>query len=138
MADCIFCNVAGDALVYSGADGFVILDDPVRPGHVLVGTRSHKETLSDLSTSDAEAVMRLANRVAKAIVKELGAEKVYVTAIGDKDKHFHVHLLPKMSGDPDLGPHIFGAEGWISFLPQSIGEEDVARVNVAIRAALEE
>lgn len=136
MADCIFCDVTDDTLVYRDADGLVILDDPVRPGHVLVGACSHSETLSDLSSADAEAVMRLANRVAKAVVTSLGAEKVYVTAIGDKDKHFHMHLLPKMAGEPNLGPHIFGAAGWISFLPETVDGKDLDQVNSAIRTAL--
>ncbi len=136
MEDCIFCNVADGALVYRDSDGIVILDAPVRPGHVLVGARSHCETLSDLSSADAESVMRLANCVAKAVVTSLGAEKVYVTAIGDKDKHFHMHLLPKMVSDPNLGPYIFGAAGWISFLPAAVDGTDVERVSTAIREAL--
>ena len=41
---CIFCNVKEDALVYRDVDGIVILDDPVRAGHVLVGSRVHGES----------------------------------------------------------------------------------------------
>lgn len=133
---CIFCNLKENALIYRDEDGIVILDDPVRPGHVLVGARVHAESLHDLSAEDAAAVLRLANRVAKSVVSLTGAKKVYIAAVGDKDKHFHVHLLPKMDGDPNLGPHIFGANGWISFLPPTPNSDELNQVNQGLRRAL--
>ena len=136
MGGCIFCDVTDEALVCRDADGLVILDDPVRAGHVLVGARSHGETLTDISEDDAAALLRLANRVAKAVIAETGATKVYVVAIGDKDKHFHVHLLPKIEGDPNLGPYIFGDEGWIKFLPGEVDQAGVERVTEAVRTSL--
>jgi diadenosine tetraphosphate (Ap4A) HIT family hydrolase len=114
----------------------VVLDDPVRPGHVLVGARVHGESLHDLSAEDAAGVLRLANRVAKSIVSLTGAAKVYIAAIGDNGKHFHVHLLPKMKGDPNLGPYVWGANGWISFLPPKPDSGELNRVNVGLRKAL--
>lgn len=134
--DCIFCNTPAGALVFENQDGKVILDDPVCPGHVLVGARSHGAGLTDISAEDAAAMMRLANRAAKLIVSALGAEKVYVAAIGDKDKHFHVHLLPKMSADPNLGPSIFGADGWISFMPPSVDQNGVAEITKILQDGL--
>ena len=133
---CIFCDVKDSALIYRNEDGIVILDDPVRPGHVLVGARIHAENLQDLSAEDAAAVLRLANRAAKSIVSLTGALKVYIAAIGDKDKHFHVHLLPKLEGDPDLGPYVFGTNGWISFLPSSPDTSELDRVSQGIHTAL--
>ena len=133
---CIFCTVNDGALVYRDNDGIVIIDDPVRPGHVLVGSRVHGEALHDLSAEDAAAVFRLANRVSRSIISLTGAAKVYVAAVGDKDKHFHVHLLPKMQADPNLGPHIFGPTGWISFLPPSPDGVELDRVNHGLRRAL--
>jgi diadenosine tetraphosphate (Ap4A) HIT family hydrolase len=105
---------------------------------VLVGARVHVENLHDLSAEEAAAVMRLANRVAKSIISLTGAAKVYVAAIGDKDKHFHVHLLPKFVDDPNLGPYVFGEKGWISFLPPSPNSEELNQVNSALRKQLEE
>ena len=134
--DCIFCNLKEEVLIYRGDDGIVILDDPIRPGHVLVGARVHGESLHDLSAEDAASVLRLANRVAKLIVSLTGAIKVYVAAIGDKDKHFHVHLLPKMPNDPNLGPSIFGPNGWISFLPSSPDPQELNQINTGLREAL--
>jgi diadenosine tetraphosphate (Ap4A) HIT family hydrolase len=133
---CIFCEVAEDAVVYRDHNGVVILDDPIRPGHVLIGARAHGESLHDITAEDAAGVLRLANRVAKAVVSLTGATKVYVAAIGDKDKHFHVHLLPKFDGDANLGPHVFGEHGWAGSLGASASAAEFARVNDALRRAL--
>lgn len=133
MSNCIFCNVEEDKLLLNTLEGFVILDYPVCPGHVLVGSRTHGSTLSDISEDDAAALMRLSHKVAKKIVSETGAEKVYIAAIGDKDKHFHIHLLPKMESDPNLGPYIFGNEGWVSFMDTEIDPVKLEKTNNAIR-----
>jgi diadenosine tetraphosphate (Ap4A) HIT family hydrolase len=133
---CIFCNLKEEALIYRDQNGIVILDDPIRPGHVLVGARVHVENLHDLSSEEAAAVLRLANQVAKSIVSLTGALKVYIAAIGDKDKHFHVHLLPKLEGDPNLGPYVFGSDGWINFLPSTPDAEELGRVNTGLRKQL--
>jgi diadenosine tetraphosphate (Ap4A) HIT family hydrolase len=135
-AECIFCNPKNGSVLYQDEDGIVVLDDPVRAGHVLVGARAHAESLHDLSPEDAASVMRLAHRVAKSIVVLTGAIKVYVAAVGDKDKHFHVHLLPKLRDDPSLGPYLFGPKGWISFLPAAPEAADLMRVNDGLREAL--
>lgn len=131
--DCIFCNIDENNHVLTTNEGIVLIDDPVCPGHVLVGGHEHGAGLSDISGDTAASLMRLANRVAKTIVATTGAEKVYVVAIGDKDKHFHVHLVPKMAGDPNLGPHVFGGDGWISFMPNEVDAAAVERMTLRIR-----
>lgn len=130
---CIFCDANEESLVLKTEDGIVVLDDPVCPGHVLVGSRTHHEGLADLDAVDAAAMMKLANRVSKIILEETGAQKVYVAAIGDKDKHFHVHLVPKHEGDPNLGPYIFGAKGWIGFMETPVDRSAVASISEAIQ-----
>lgn len=134
---CMFCNVDERVLIHRDDDGIVILDDPVRPGHVLVGSVVHGAYLHDISEEAAAGVLRLANRAAREIVATTGAERVYVAAIGDKDRHFHVHLVPKLTDDPNLGPYVFGANGWIGFLP-ALPEDDPAlgEVNERLRSAL--
>jgi diadenosine tetraphosphate (Ap4A) HIT family hydrolase len=134
--DCNICNPSADALVYRGDDGLIILDDPIRAGHVLVASRTHGESLHDISPEDAAAMFALANRAASAIVAHLGVVKVYVAAIGDKDKHFHVHLLPKSADDANLGPYVFGADGWASTLDAEVKPADVEAVSSALRSLL--
>ena len=87
MADqdtCIFCKPAANAEIYRDSDGIVLLDDPIRIGHVLVGTTTHRTSLHDVDPEDAGRVLRLACRVSKRIVELTNAEKTYVVAIGDK------------------------------------------------------
>lgn len=113
MSDtCIFCHPAPDALVIRDGRGTVVVSNPVRPGHVLVGTPRHAPSLHDLTPGEAGDLFALACAVSKALVELSGAEKTYVAAIGDVDRHFHLHLIPKLSGDTGLGPFVFGAAGW--------------------------
>lgn len=81
-------------------------------------------------------MMRLAVRTAKRIVSLTGAQKTYVVAIGDKDRHFHIHLIPKMAGDPSLGPSVFSATGWASFLPSDVDDSAVRQVVEQLGQAL--
>lgn len=133
---CIFCDPAPGAVVFSNADGIVLLDDPIRDGHVLVGVPTHTPNLHDSNPQEVAAMMRLAAACSQVIVERLGAEKTYVVAIGDKDKHFHVHLLPRFSDDPPIGPHIFSGTGWASFLPPSPDAAAVEAVSDALREKL--
>ncbi len=123
---CIFCEPDPEALVFSGKDGIVLVDYPCRPGHVIVGIREHRPNLHDVDPDEAAAMMRLAIAAAKRIVQITGAEKTYVVAVGDKDKHFHVHLIPKMASDPSIGPNVFSEDkGWASFLPPKVDEAEM-------------
>ncbi len=125
---CILCEPAPEALVYHGDDGVVLVDGPCRPGHVLVGIKGHYPDLHDVPADAIASMMRLAVRTSKEIVTRTGATKTYVVAVGDKDRHFHVHLIPKMAADPSLGPHVFSEKGWASFLPAKLDEQEHRRV----------
>lgn len=130
-ANCILCNPTQEALVLRSDRGVVILDDPVRVGHVLVGSPEHSESLHDSSPAAAAAMMGLAAEVAASIVQETGATKVYVAAIGDKDDHLHVHLVPRYETDANLGPFVFGASGWVGTFsddPSAVTENELKTV----------
>lgn len=133
---CIFCNPDPAAVVYSGEDGLVLIDGPCRPGHVLVGVRGHHPDLQDVPDAELAAMSQLARRVAQGIVRTTGAVKTYVIAIGDKDRHFHVHLVPKMANDPSLGPYMFGPPGWAAFLPSEPDPKAVADIAEKLRSGL--
>lgn len=134
--ECILCNPAPDALVYRGDDGVVLVDGPCRPGHILVGIKGHHPDLHDVPADEIASMMRLAVSTSKKIVAETGAQKTYVVAVGDKDRHFHVHLIPKMASDPSIGPHVFSEKGWASFLPTEIDEEEHRRIIEELRRSL--
>ncbi len=59
------------------------------------------------------AVGSLVSKFAAETRAETDAERFYLPLIGDVDNHqLHMHLLPRIEGDPALGPHVFGPEGW--------------------------
>ncbi|HUP64401.1 MAG TPA: HIT domain-containing protein [Thermoanaerobaculia bacterium] len=86
--------------------------DSIRKGHLVVAVREHRPTFSDVTDDEARGVIAMARRLAAAAAPILDLEKFYLAAVGDVDRHFHIHLLPKKASEPKLGPFIFSAEGW--------------------------
>jgi histidine triad (HIT) family protein len=77
---------------------------PMREGHVLVASRRHWRDAFDISLEDAAACMRTAIRVARATKAALGCDGVNIfqsngPAAGQTVFHFHIHVLPRWSGD---------------------------------------
>jgi len=136
MSGNIFIEATAGDTIYKGKMGYVILDGPLRPGHVLVGISSEVKDLHEASTDELRDMIVLAGLVSKAIVSELGCEKTYMVAIGDKDPHYHVHLLPKFNGEPSLGPGVFGGSGWGQNFPAEPDLAEVKRVAEVLRVKL--
>ena len=106
---CIFCKiVAGDipaAKVYEDALTVAFMDiGQVNPGHVLVASKRHAVTLLDLTPDEAGAVMRTAQRVAGAVQQAFDPDGISLfqangAAGGQTVFHFHLHVLPRHTGD---------------------------------------
>lgn len=111
--------------------------DAVRPGHVLVYPKAHREGLSALTSEEAQALMSLACRLSAAVEAETGAVKCYPLAIGDVNAHFHLHLLPKLREDPSIGPFIMGPQGWRGLIHQPVDETGGLRMIVQLKERLE-
>lgn len=107
--ECIFCKlIAGQipsARVVEDELTLAFMDlGQVNPGHVLVATRRHAETLLDVSAEEAGAVMRTARRVALAAQAAFAPAGITVLqangAVADQTvRHFHLHVLPRHAGD---------------------------------------
>ena len=108
-ADCVFCKivrgetpcfkVCEDALTVTFLDIF-----PVAAGHSLVVTREHFENVFEISPEVLSAVAVASRRVAKAIRKELNPDGLGVfqlngAAAGQSVFHYHMHLLPRSTGE---------------------------------------
>ena len=103
---CIFCKiVAGDipaAKVYEDALTVAFMDiGQVNPGHVLVASKRHAVTVLDLTPEEAAAVMQTAQRVAAAAFAPDGITLFQANgaAGGQTVFHFHLHVLPRHTGD---------------------------------------
>ena len=108
--DCIFCQIVAGAApadrVYEDERTLVFMDlFPVADGHTLVIPKAHCTNLLDAADGDLEAVIVHARRVAHALRQVLAPDGIGVhqlngAAAGQTVWHYHMHLIPRMQGDP--------------------------------------
>jgi histidine triad (HIT) family protein len=133
---CTFCDIAGGLseaeVVFDDDDTLAFLDHrPVFPGHTLLITREHFETLADLPDHALEPFFRSARFLSSVIPDAMDAHGTFV-AINNKVSqsvpHLHVHLVPRRRKD--------GLRGF--FWPRHPygSEEEMKRVAEAIRAEI--
>lgn len=106
---CIFCKiVAGEtpaAKVYEDAWTVAFMDiGQVNPGHVLVASKRHAQTVLELTPQEAGAAMQTAQRIALAAQQAFAPEGITLfqangAAGGQTVGHFHIHVLPRHGGD---------------------------------------
>jgi histidine triad (HIT) family protein len=108
--DCIFCRIIAGEL-----PGTIVAEDertvsfmdvnPATRGHVLVVSRAHAPELLELPEEDLHAVASAAQRLARRATERLGADGVNLmnsrgSAAWQTVFHFHMHVIPRYSGDP--------------------------------------
>ena len=100
LADELPCaKVYEDELVFAFMDAGQVND-----GHVIVATKAPRETLLDCTEAEAEALMRVARRVALAVQKAFAPEGITVLQANKPAgwqtvPHLHLHVLPRHVGD---------------------------------------
>jgi histidine triad (HIT) family protein len=109
MADCVFCRIVAGELsahtVFEDEVTIAFMDvGQVNPGHVIVATKPHVETIVDLDTEQAAAVFRTASRVAKAVAAEFVPDGLTILQANrpagfQTVAHFHLHVLPRHADD---------------------------------------
>ena len=93
------------AKVYEDDLVFAFMDaGQVNDGHVIVATRRPCETLMDATEAEAEALMRVARRVAIAVQAAFAPAGVTVLQANrpagwQTVPHLHLHVLPRHDGD---------------------------------------
>lgn len=128
VADCAFCSIVAGApahRVWEDDHVVAFLDNrPLFPGHTLVVTRRHVETLADL-TEVGEffgAVRQLSSAVEQAM--EAGGTFVAINnRVSQSVPHLHCHVVPRTKGD--------GLRGF--FWPRGRYEDDTEAERVAAR-----
>ena len=103
--ECVFCGiVAGTvpcAKVAEDATTFAFMDiDPGSDGHLLVIPKRHSVDLTDIPAEDLAATTLAAQRIARAVLSELGADGVNLLncsgpVAGQTVFHFHLHVIPR-------------------------------------------
>jgi histidine triad (HIT) family protein len=93
------------AKVYEDELVFAFMDvGQVNDGHVIVATRRPCETLLDASEAEAAALMRAAQRIARAVQAVFQPEGITVLQANrpagwQTVPHLHLHVLPRWAGD---------------------------------------
>lgn len=106
---CLFCGIVAGAVpsVRVAEDGatYAFMDvNPAADGHLLVVPKAHSRDLLDIAPADLAAVSLSAQRIAKAVVGELGADGVNLLNCCGAHAwqtvfHFHLHVVPRYADD---------------------------------------
>ena len=107
--ECIFCKlIAGDipaARVLEDELTIAFMDiGQVNPGHVLVASKRHAETLFDLTPAEAGAIMHSAHRIAHAVRLAFNPPGLTLLQANGKAsdqtvRHVHLHVVPRHEND---------------------------------------
>lgn len=107
--DCIFCEIISGKIksnkVYQDKWTTAFLDiNPRNPGHTLVVTNNHHETIMDLPEEEAARLFETVRKVSIGIVKGTTADGVSISqssgaSAGQLVKHIHFHVIPRFSNE---------------------------------------
>lgn len=108
--DCLFCKIIAKeipAQIVAEDERTVAFMDinPATRGHALVVPRQHAKNLLEIEPDDLAATVLAAQRLAHRVTERLGADGVnLLNSCGlvawQTVFHFHVHVIPRYSGDP--------------------------------------
>ena len=134
--DCIFCKIANGEIPATEIcenEGFrVILDlGPASKGHALVLPKEHYRDSTELPEKAAGEAFLLAGKVGKAMKQGLGAAGFNIvqnngTAAGQTVFHFHIHVIPRYEGSPEM----------VAWTPGKAEAEELKATAESIRKAL--
>ena len=110
--DCVFCGIIrGESpclQVYEDSRVLAFADiNPVSDGHTLVVPKAHADNLWVIPDKDLAAVHLASKKILNALTAALDPTGVAVLQLnGDganqEVRHYHIHLIPRMGGDPAL------------------------------------
>jgi len=135
-ADCSSCSRSDDSYVWTnGSWRLTGYSGTPLPGVVLLQTRIHVDTYSDLPDDLLAELGPLTARVERALLSLEGVGRVHLARWGDGGAHFHQWFLPRPAGDLQLRGSMLPM--WLDLLPP-LPAGDVAavldRVGAAMRA----
>ncbi|MEW6666971.1 MAG: HIT family protein [Thermodesulfobacteriota bacterium] len=112
MTECIFCKIVKGEIpcvkVYEDERVLAFEDiNPISEGHTLLIPRNHAENLWEISQEDLSAIHLASKKVALAIRAALNPTGVAALQLNGRGAnqlvmHYHLHLIPRMSGTPEL------------------------------------
>lgn len=115
MKECIFCKIGSGEI-----PSYVITEDkkaiafldihPCAPGHTVVISRRHTETILDMSSADITALFLLVKNTTKLLKQRLQPSGFTIginhgSVAGQIIPHLHVHIIPRFSDDGGKSIH---------------------------------
>lgn len=123
--DCIFCRIIAGEIpshkVYEDDATLAFLDiNPASHGHALVIPKEHAADLFSLSPDALAATAKTTQTVARLLQRGVRPEGINILqnngpASGQVVFHYHVHLIPRWSGDRALSMWKPGATDHAAF-----------------------
>jgi histidine triad (HIT) family protein len=104
---CAFCSIvrheSESYVVFEDDSSIAFLDRrPLFPGHTLLVTKTHHETLADLPHDLITPLFTSMQLVTAAVVEATGAEGSFVAInnrISQSVSHLHIHIVPRKKND---------------------------------------
>jgi histidine triad (HIT) family protein len=118
---CLFCRIGSRAIpsvvLHEDADTLAFLDiEPLRPGHALIIPKVHIDYFDALPAPLADHMMRLGQRLARAMKAIHGVDRVGFFYSGGDIRHVHAHVLP-LHDKHDITSRLYIAEEQLTFRP---------------------
>ena len=133
--NCIFCKIANGEIpsstVYEDEDFRVILDlGPASKGHALILPKEHFKDVTELDPKIAAKVLPLGAKLGTAMKKSLGCAGFNLVqnngeAAGQTVMHFHMHVLPRYEGGPNI----------VSWTPGAVSGDDLTELAEKIKGS---
>lgn len=106
--ECLFCNIIYGKTkafkVWEDSDLLLLLDiKPINPGHVILITKKHADSIFDLREPLYTKTFRTAKRIARKLQRVTKAKRIGLAIEGFGVPHIHLHLVPVNKGN-ELNP----------------------------------
>ncbi len=106
--DCIFCKIIRGEVpavkIYENQKVTAFLDsNPIKPGHVLVVPKEHKDYIFNLEDKEYIDLMIEVKKIAKILKNKLQSRRIGLVVEGFGVAHVHIHLVPVNKGN-ELNP----------------------------------
>ncbi|HEM3683503.1 TPA: HIT family protein [Streptococcus suis] len=101
---CIFCHQLNENDILYQTEHFkVVWDiDPIQTGHLLIISKDHYDTLSQVSPAVRYELSDLEVFLTEKLCQTLAIDGVTIACndrLFDTGTHFHVHLIPRLQSD---------------------------------------
>ncbi len=113
--DCLFCNIVKKQIpaeiVYENDNTLAFLDiHPRAPGHTMVISKTHSETIVDLPDAEVAPLFLSVKRATGAIQKAFAPDGFTIginhgKVSGQAVDHLHIHIIPRFADDGGTSLH---------------------------------